>query len=78
MSTNKKFNSWIAQHFKGLSAHTLYQLLLSNTGNNSLFANVYNNLVYVDLFEYFTGNKTDRCFNAYMKCVKAVEECAWL
>lgn len=73
---NKKFNAWISAQFKGLSAHTLYQLLCD--GFDHLCLDHFNNMVYVDLFDYFCGDRSDRCTKAFTECKQVIADCNWL
>lgn len=70
MDTNKLFNNWIDREFYGLSAHTLYQVLVDEMPQE-LYTH-FNNLVYIDLYKYFCGCKSDVAFNAYKMCKEIV------
>lgn len=70
----KKFDEWIKQNFKGLSAHTLYQFLCMQFEATDYW----NNMVYVDLFHVFIGKATEEERNSYDAVSALVEECAWL
>lgn len=84
MNKSKLFNKWIADNFSGLSAFTLTQLLSMNMEHNvpSLMFNSYikdiKELVYVTLYEFFIGKRTDEHWNAYNLCKATVQNCAWL
>ena len=75
MSTNKSFNNWIATNFKGLSAKTLKQLILKEY---ALPIEYVDNMIYVDLFGYFTKIRNDNNTNTFLFCKDVVCSCAWL
>lgn len=69
-----KFEKWIGQNFKGLSAHTLYQFLCMEIP----FTEYCNNMVYVDLFHVFTGEATEEERASFDTVSMLIEACAWL
>lgn len=70
------FDSWISKNFKGLSALTLVQLLKIET---SMSDAEIENLVYVDLFNYFTGkDRTGEATDKFDACQYFVECVDWL
>lgn len=75
MSINKMFNNWVSKNFRGLSAHTLCQLI----GMEYMLPWDYiNNMVYVDLFNVFTKNATEKEQDSYYTVLRMVENCSWL
>lgn len=92
MSSKKAFNAWIARNFKGLSSATLVQLLRENIGvtfkkfdvkQNRLIeftanADYIDNMVFVDLYNYFTGDHCDKNAKAFARCEMIVASCDWL
>ena len=75
----RKFNEWIGKTFKGLSANTLYQLIvMQTTGIISLPKERINNMIYVDLFNVFIGKATEKERNNYDTISCIVSNCKWI
>lgn len=72
---NKKFNMWIANNFKGLSACTLCQFLQLEMG---YFKKDADNTVYVDLYAVFCNKATMTQNNLFEVIYVIVDDCAWL
>lgn len=76
MNIPKLFNAWIASNFKGLSAHTLYQLLCSELDFLPL-ANI-SDMVHVDLYHVFTSSANDTERDTFATIKDIVNSCTWL
>lgn len=72
----KKFDQWIAENYRGLSAHTLFQFLCS--GLPSACHQYWNNVVYVELFHVFCGIGTPEEKREFDNIWLRVNSCEWL
>ena len=68
MNTNKLYQKWVSTNFNGLSPYTLLQTLaksIYNTYDVKKLTTYENELVNVDLYKYFTGERTDETTPVY-------------
>ena len=75
MSVKKEFNKWIAKRFKGLSPHTLFQLIEKEF---MLPKEYISNMIYVDLFHVFINSATEKETGTYMIVKHTVDNYNWL
>lgn len=80
MNINKLFDSWIGKNFRGLSAHTLYQFLIIECIKpfSNYTKHQADEMVYIQLYQYFTGKRTDELRNNYEFIKFFVDKCEWL
>lgn len=52
------FNDFISANFRGLSAHTLYEYIMSTVNNNSIYKTDVSNLVYESIYHVYTNKYT--------------------
>lgn len=72
----KAFNAWISRNFKGLSAYTLYQLLVKFAGFSAEYAD---ELVFVRLYDYFTNkDRGDNNTQLFYACKEIVASYDWI
>ena len=77
MSIDKKFNKWVSTQFKGLSVATLTQFL--NMGETlPIYKYLNMESVHVDLYQYFTGVRTDKVCVIFETIKELVNQCDWL
>lgn len=77
MSIDKKFNEWVSTQFKGLSVATLTQFL--NIGEEfPVFRHPNTESVHVELYQYFTGVRTDKVRKTFETIKQLVNQCDWL
>lgn len=77
MNIDKKFNEWISMQFKGLSVTTLTQFLNMDV-SHSIFRHLNMESVHVDLYQYFTGVRTDKICAIFETIKELVNLCDWL
>ena len=75
MSINKKFDAWIASNFRGLSPHTLCQII---SLEYFIPKHEISNMVYVDLFKVFNRTATDKEQYKYQWVNDVVARCDYL
>lgn len=80
MNIKKLFDSWIGKEFRGLSARTLYQFIMIECIKPfSMYSKEdADEMVYIQLYQYFTGKRTDELRNNYELIKFLVENCTWL
>lgn len=80
MNISKLFNEWVSKNFRGLSAHTLYQFLIIECIKPfSMYSKTQaDEMVNVQLYQYFTGKRTDELRNNYEFIKFIVDRCTWL
>lgn len=75
MNNNKKFDKWVSDNFRGLSAFSLMQFIRME--REYLPEDYIWNMV-CDLYRVFTNNANDACRDTYDTVLCMVESCAWL
>lgn len=82
---SKYFNHWIAEHFYGLSAQTLCQLLRIEYNaswgkllDEPAITIIINNYIYCDLWAVCTNSATPKQYEIYNAIKYIVEHCGYI